>query len=53
MVSSSDTVLQGQTVADGDDERERWPLLYSALLALGASGLLWGMIVGAVRWLFG
>jgi hypothetical protein len=30
---------------------ERWPLSGSALLIVATSGLLWAMIISAVRWL--
>ena len=30
---------------------ERWPVLYSVLLAVGLSGALWALIIAGVRWL--
>jgi hypothetical protein len=33
------------------DEVDRWPLHQSVLLVVAASGLLWVLIIAAVRWL--
>lgn len=36
-----------------ESDETRWPVLYSALLVVVSSLLLWAMIIGGIRWLIG
>ena len=37
----------------GGDGADRWPIAYTMVFFVGASGLLWALIIGAVNWFIG
>jgi hypothetical protein len=45
--SSGDAIVPHSN-AEPDD---RWPLPYSVVVVVGSSGVLWALIIAAVRWL--
>ncbi len=52
MTRSTENALFCERTRDWAEEgEERWPVLYSALLALGASAVLWALIIAGLRWL--
>ena len=52
---SSKSAVQDQIlpIGWGGDGADRWPIAYTMVFVVGASGLLWALIIGAVNWFIG
>jgi hypothetical protein len=38
---------------DEEEDKDRWPVPYAAMLVTASSAVLWALIVAGVRWLVG